>query len=316
MTRIALFPGQGAQTPGMGKALFDRYPEARAVFEAVDAALGEKLSQIIFEGPAEELTRTANAQPALMACSLAAVRSFEAATGKDLTEWVDHVAGHSLGEYSALAAAGSLEIADAARLLRLRGSAMQAAVPVGQGAMAAIMGLGADAIEAMLAAMDAGTGGVCVLANDNSDGQAVLSGTRAAVEEASLLAREKGAKRAIMLDVSAPFHCPLMQPAADALAPALKAAPLKAPAVPLIANVTASPQSDPDAIRELLIAQVTARVRWRESMAKMQELGVDGVIEFGAGKVLTGMARRVLKEASMINIQGPEDIEAFLAAQS
>lgn len=308
MSTIAVFPGQGAQAVGMGRALAATFPEARAVFEEVDAALGEPLSRLIFEGPAEELTLTRNAQPALMATALAAVRALEAVTGRRLADFAGHVAGHSLGEYSALAAAGALGIADAARLLRLRGEAMQEAVPVGEGAMAAILGLPAELVEEI--AGEAAQGQVCELANDNAEGQAVVSGHRTAVERAVASARARGARRAILLDVSAPFHCALMAPAARRLAAALGEVRLGDPAVPLIANVTAAPVRDAATIRELLVRQVTARVRWRESMTRMVELGVDRVIEFGAGKVLTGLCRRGVPGARLLNVTEPAEVEA------
>lgn len=314
MTRIAVFPGQGAQAPGMGRALADAFPAARAVFEEVDAALGEPLSALIFEGPAERLTLTANAQPALMATSLAAVRALEAATGRKLGEVVGCVAGHSLGEYSALAAAGALDVGEAARLLRLRGEAMQAAVPAGEGAMAAILGLEADEVEAVAAEAAAAAGGVCELANDNAPGQQVVSGTRAAVERAVALAKERGAKRSVMLEVSAPFHCALMAPAAERLAEAVAAVRFRRPAVPVIANVTAEPEQEPERIAGLLVRQVTERVRWRESMATMARLGVDAVIELGAGKVLTGLAKRGVPGARLWNVSEPAEVEALAAA--
>lgn len=313
MVMVAVFPGQGAQQPGMGRALADAFPQARAVFDEVDEALGERLSRLVFEGPAEELTLTANAQPALMATSLAAVRAVEAATGRGLPAIAGHVAGHSLGEWSALAAAGALGVADAARLLRLRGLAMQAAVPAGEGAMAALLGVDA-AVAAEIAAEAAGPDLVCELANDNGDGQCVLSGHRAAVERAVEVAKARGAKRALLLQVSAPFHCALMAPAAQRLREALAGVALARPAVPLIANVTAEPVEEPDLIRDLLARQVTARVRWREGMGAMRRLGVDAVAEFGAGKVLTGLARRGLPGASLHNVQGPADVEAFAAS--
>jgi [acyl-carrier-protein] S-malonyltransferase len=312
MPSVAVFPGQGAQSVGMGRALCDRFPAAREVFSAVDAALGEPLSRLIFEGPAEELTLTRNAQPALMATSLAALRALEAATGRPLAALAGYVAGHSLGEYSALAAAGALDLADAARLLRLRGEAMQAATAPGVGAMAAILGLDAAAVAAA-AEEAAAEGGVCALANDNGDGQSVLSGDRAAVERAIALAKAKGAKRAVLLQVSAPFHCALMAPAAERLSAALAQVRFERPAVPLIANVTAEPVSDPAALPDLLRRQVTARVRWRESMATMRRLGVDRMIELGAGKVLTGLARRDLPGVALVNIQEPADVEALAA---
>ncbi len=312
MVRVAVFPGQGAQQPGMGKALHDAFPEARAVFEEVDAALGERLSALIFEGPAETLTLTANAQPALMAASLAALRAVETASGRGLPQIASFVAGHSLGEYSALAAAGAIGVADAARLLRLRGEAMQAAVPDGEGAMAALLGVEAATAEAVAA--EAGQGLVCELANDNGDGQAVLSGHKAAVERALQIAKARGARRAVLLQVSAPFHCALMAPAAERLAQALAEVRIERPAVPVIANVTAEATQEPAAIRELLTRQVTARVRWRESMGAMRALGVDAVVEFGAGKVLTGLAKRALPGAALHNVQEPADVAAFVRA--
>lgn len=308
MPAIAVFPGQGAQSVGMGQALAAAFAEARAVFEEVDEALGEPLSRLIFAGPAEALTLTRNAQPALMATSLAAVRALEARLGRKLPDLVQYVAGHSLGEYSALAAAGALAIADAARLLRLRGEAMQAAVPVGEGAMAAILGLPAAIVEELAA--QAADGQVCELANDNADGQAVVSGHRAAVERAVALARQRGAKRAILLDVSAPFHCALMAPAARRLEDALRTVPLQDPVVPLIANVTAEPVRDAATIRGLLVRQVTARVRWRESMARMVKLGVDCVLEFGPGRVLTGLCRRGVPGAKLLSVGEPAEVEA------
>jgi [acyl-carrier-protein] S-malonyltransferase len=315
MTAVAVFPGQGAQTVGMGKALHDAYPAAREVFAAVDEALGAPLSRIVFEGPIEALTLTENAQPALMATSLAALRALEAVSGRKLTTFAGYVAGHSLGEYAALTAAGALELGDAARLLRLRGRAMQDAAPVGTGAMAAVLGLDAVAVEAV-AAEAAAEGGVCELANDNAEGQAVLSGDRAAVERAMAAARAKGAKRAILLQVSAPFHCALMAPAAVRLALALHDTEFRRPSVPLIANVTAEAVDHPAAIRDLLERQVTARVRWRESMGTMRRLGVDRMLELGAGKVLTGLARRDLPGAALVNVQDPKDVETLAATLS
>lgn len=312
MSTVAVFPGQGAQSVGMGRALAEAFPAAREVFAIVDDALGESLSRLIFEGPAEALTLTENAQPALMATSLAAVRALEAASGCPLAALVAYVAGHSLGEYSALVAAGALDLADAARLLRLRGRAMQAATPVGAGAMAAVLGLDVSVVEKVAA--EAAGDGVCALANDNGEGQAVLSGDVAAVARAVELAKAAGAKRALMLQVSAPFHCALMAPAAAELGEALARTVFRAPDVPLIANVTAAPVSDAAALPALLREQVTARVRWRESMATMRELGVTRVIELGQGRVLTGLARRDLPGASLVSIQGPEDVAAFVAS--
>ncbi len=312
MSTVAVFPGQGAQSVGMGRALAEAFPAAREVFAIVDEALGEPLSRLVFTGPAEVLTLTENAQPALMATSLAAVRALEAASGRPLTALVDFVAGHSLGEYSALVAAGALDLADAARLLRLRGRAMQAAVPVGAGAMAAVLGLDVPAVET-LAAQAAGDG-VCALANDNGEGQAVLSGDVAAVTRAVELAKAAGAKRSLLLQVSAPFHCELMAPAAAELGAALARTAFQAPRVPLIANVTAAPVREAAALPGLLREQVTARVRWRESMATMRELGVTRLIELGQGKVLTGLARRDLPGVSLVNVQGPEDVAALAAS--
>jgi [acyl-carrier-protein] S-malonyltransferase len=314
MKRVAVFPGQGAQAVGMGKALFDAVPQARAVFEAVDEALGEKLSALIFEGPLESLTLTRNTQPALMATSLAAVRAFEARAGRPLGACVDAAAGHSLGEYSALAAMGALEIGAAARLLRLRGEAMQDAVPAGAGAMAAVLGLDPGTAQAVAAEAEAATGKVCELANDNADGQAVLSGDQAAVDAACAIAKDKGAKRAMLLQVSAPFHCRLMQPAADRLAEALTATSFMPPLKPVVANVTVEPVADPAALPALLTRQVTARVRWRETMQLFAAAGAMAIAEFGAGKVLTGLAKRAVPTATLFNVQGPEDIEALVAA--
>lgn len=313
MTWVAVFPGQGAQAVGMGRGLHDAFPAARAVFEEVDEALGERLSAIAFEGPAATLTLTANAQPALFATSLAAVRAIEATSGLRLTQIVSYVAGHSLGEYSALAAAGAITITDAARLLRLRGRAMQEATAPGVGAMAAILGVEVSAVEALAAAAAAG-GQVCELANDNGDGQAVISGHRDAIERAVILAKERGAKRSVMLQVSAPFHCALMAPAAARLTEALTTVRVAAPEVPLVANVTAQPVTEPERLRELLAVQVTARVRWRETMQTLGALGVDGVIELGAGRVLTGLARRAMPGARAVSIQDAADVEAFAGA--
>lgn len=305
------FPGQGSQAVGMGKDLADAFPEARAVFEEVDEALGEKLSRIIWEGPEETLTLTANAQPALMAVSLAAIRVLEA-RGLSLRDKVAYVAGHSLGEYSALAAAGTFSLADTARLLRIRGNAMQAAVPVGEGAMAAIIGLEQADVEAACAEAAAG-GSVCQIANDNGGGQLVISGARAAVEKAAALCTDKGAKRALMLPVSAPFHSALMQPAADAMREALAGVVKRAPAVPVVANVTVSPLIDPDEIAARLVEQVTGRVRWRETVEWFGANGVTTLYEIGAGKVLSGLARRIDRNIATVNVSGPADIEAFVS---
>ncbi len=294
----------------MGQRLAQASATAREVFEEVDEALGQRLSRLMFEGPQEELTLTANAQPALMAVSVALVRTLEKDGGKRLSEIAGFVAGHSLGEYSALAAAGALGLSDTARLLRLRGEAMQAAVPVGEGAMAALLGLDIPDVEEIVrAAADAG---VCAIANDNTPGQVVVSGAAAAVLRATELAKDKGARRAIMLDVSAPFHCPLLQRAADAMRDALASVSLDEPAVPLIANVTAAPVTDPEDIRRLLVEQVTATVRWRECVLAMKGLNVDTLVEMGGGKVLTGMVRRIDREMTGVAIEGPDDIEALL----
>ncbi|WP_319544823.1 ACP S-malonyltransferase [Ruegeria conchae] len=305
MTRAFVFPGQGAQTIGMGKALADAYPAARAIFDEVDEALGEKLSDLIWEGDIAELTLTQNAQPALMATSIAAMRALEA-EGASIS-MASYVAGHSLGEYSALAAAGALSVADTARLLRTRGQAMQSAVPVGEGAMAAVLGLDLEAVR--LVAEEAAQGEVCQAANDNDPTQVVVSGAKAAVERAAEIAKEKGAKRAIMLPVSAPFHCALMQPAADVMADALAAVEIKAPAVPLVANVRADAVTDPDVIRQLLVEQVTGSVRWRESVQYMVAQGVTEVWEIGAGKALSGMIRKIDRALSCTAVGSPEDVQ-------
>jgi [acyl-carrier-protein] S-malonyltransferase len=312
MKRAFIFPGQGSQAVGMGKALADAFPQAKAVFDEVDEALSQKLSTIMWEGPAEELTLTANTQPALMAVSLAAIRVLEAEAGLDLKKHATFVAGHSLGEYSALAAAGSLSISDTARLLRIRGNAMQNAVPVGQGAMAALLGLEYDA--ALEVAREAAQGEVCDAANDNGGAQVVVSGHKTAVERAVAIAQTRGAKRAVMLAVSAPFHCALMQPAADAMREALGSVTVNAPAVPVVANVEASPITDPAAIRDALVRQVTGTVRWRESVAHMAAQGVEAFYEIGSGKVLTGLVKRIASGASATAIGTPEDVAAFKAS--
>ncbi len=308
MSTAFVFPGQGAQTIGMGQALAEAYPAARAVFDEVDEALGEKLSALIWEGEIATLTLTENAQPALMATSMAALRALEA-EGLGLGG-ASHVAGHSLGEYSALAAAGAFSVADAARLLRTRGLAMQQAVPVGQGAMAAVLGLDVDTVTGVAEA--AAEGLVCQVANENDPAQNVVSGDKAAVERACVLAKEAGAKRALMLPVSAPFHCALMAPAAEKMAEALEDVEMRAPAVPLVANVTATAVSDPSQIKALLIQQVTGQVRWKTSVAWMAANGVTGFWEIGAGKALTGMIRRIAKAAETRNVGAPADITAIL----
>lgn len=305
------FPGQGSQSVGMGKELADAFPEARAVFEEVDEALAQNLSRIMWEGPEETLTLTANAQPALMAVSLAALRALEA-RGFSLAGKVAYVAGHSLGEYSALAAAGTFSIADTARLLRIRGNAMQAAVPVGEGAMAAILGLAQDEVEAACA--EAGRGSVCQIANDNGGGQLVISGAKPAVEHAARLCTEKGAKRALMLPVSAPFHCALMAPAAEAMRAALAEVAKNRPVVPVVANVTVQPLTDTEEIAARLVEQVTGRVRWRETVEWFSANGVKALYELGSGKVLSGLARRIDKEIATAAIGQPADVEAVLAS--
>ncbi len=308
MKRAFVFPGQGAQVIGMGRELAGRWPEARAVFDEVDEALGEKLSALIWEGELAELTLTANAQPALMATSIAAVRALEA-EGFGIGR-AAFVAGHSLGEYAALCAAGALSLADTARLLRLRGQAMQAAVPVGVGAMAAVLGLGLAEVEAVAA--EAAQGEVCQAANDNDPAQVVVSGHAAAVGRAVEIAKAKGAKRAMLLPVSAPFHCALMQPAAEAMAEALSRVEIKAPVVPLVANVRAEAVDDPEEIKRLLVEQVTGRVRWRESVLWMAGQGVTEMIEVGAGKALSGMIRRIDKEIAVRAVNGPADVAALV----
>jgi [acyl-carrier-protein] S-malonyltransferase len=309
-----VFPGQGSQTAGMGKALAEGFAPARQVFAEVDEALGEKLSQTIFEGPQDTLTLTQNAQPALMAVSLAVMRVLEAEAGLNLAKDAKFVAGHSLGEYSALAAAGTFTIGDAARLLRTRGQAMQKAVPAGLGAMAALLGLDYD--TAVAVAAEAAQGEVCQAANDNGGGQVVVSGNKAAVERAVEIAKTKGAKRAMLLPVSAPFHCALMQPAAEVMAEALSKVQVKAPAVPVVANVKASALSDPQEIVKALVAQVTGTVRWRECVAYMAEQGVTQFYEVGAGKVLTGLVKRIADGATGSAIGTPDDIAAFKAAKA
>ncbi|MCM2449928.1 ACP S-malonyltransferase [Agrobacterium vitis] len=305
------FPGQGSQVVGMGKDLAEAFPEARTVFDEVDDALGQKLSDVMWNGSAEDLTLTANAQPALMAVSIAVLRVMEA-RGFSLARKVSYVAGHSLGEYSALCAAGTFSLADTARLLRIRGNAMQAAVPVGAGAMAAIIGLEHGDVEKVC--KEASAEGPVQIANDNGGGQLVISGAKGAVENAAALATEKGAKRAIMLPVSAPFHATLMGPAADAMAQALASVEMKAPVVPLIANVVAVPVSDPNEIRRLLVEQVTGQVRWRETVEWFSHNAVSVLYEIGAGKVLSGLVRRIDKNITGTAVGSPADIEAALTA--
>lgn len=311
MTTAFLFPGQGSQAVNMGKSLAEAFPVARSVFDEVDAALSQKLSQLMWEGPAEELTLTANAQPALMAVSLAVVRVLESEAGLDLKRDAAFVAGHSLGEYSALAATGTFSITDAARLLRTRGDAMQKAIPAGLGAMAALLGAELDLAREIAAA--AAEGEVCEAANDNGGGQVVLSGTKAAIERAIALSGERGVKRAMLLPVSAPFHCALMQPAADAMQEALSKVAMQAPVVPVMANVGAAPLTDPDAIRASLVAQVTGTVRWRECVLAMNGAGVTDFVELGSGKVLAGLVKRITSGTTQTSIATADDIAAWKA---
>ena len=317
MTAAFIFPGQGSQAVGMGKALAEAFPAARAVFDEVDAALSQNLTAVIWEGPAETLQLTENAQPALMAVSIATLRVLESEAGFSVGRDAAFVAGHSLGEYSALAAAGSLTVSDTARLLRTRGLAMQKAVPVGAGAMAALLGL--DYQAAVAVANEAAQGQICQAANDNGGGQVVVSGAKAAVDRAVEIARTKGARRAMLLPVSAPFHCKLMQPAADAMAKALSEVTIRMPAAPLVSNVLASAITEPDEIRRRLVEQVTGTVRWRESVAYMASRGVTRFFEIGAGKVLSGLVKRIADGAIGISVGGPGDIaaakDALAAAQ-
>ena len=316
MSIAFVFPGQGSQAVAMGRGLAETFPAAREVFEEVDDALEQRLSRLMFEGPESDLTLTENAQPALMAVSLAALRTLEREGGWSLAEKAAFVAGHSLGEYSALAAAGSLALADAARLLKRRGRAMQRAVPVGAGAMAALLGLDLDPARAIaaaaLASAEAAAGEVCAAANDNAPGQVVISGSREAVERAVRIAAERGARRSVMLQVSAPFHCALMAAAAEEMSAALAEISLDAPRVPLVANVTAAAVSDPETIRRLLVEQVTAMVRWRESVVHMKERGVTKLVELGAGRILAGLIRRIDRELEAMSCGQPDEIDAVL----
>ena len=310
MTIAFVFPGQGSQSVGMGEALLGSFPTARETLEEVDDALSLNLSRIVREGPAEDLTLTENTQPALMAISMAVLRVLTRDAGFDFAGRVSHVAGHSLGEYSALAAAGTFSLPDAARLLRTRGRAMQEAVPVGEGAMAAL--LGATLEQAREVAGEAAEDHVCDIANDNAPGQVVLSGNGEAVERAVALAKERGVRRAVMLPVSAPFHCRLLRPAAEAMEEALSTVDMGPPEPPLVANVSAEPVSDPDEIRELLVAQVTGLVRWRECVLAMRDAGVGTMVEIGAGKVLTGLARRIDPDLVALSVESPDDVDALL----
>ena len=309
MTRAFLFPGQGSQAVGMGKVLADNFASAREVFAEVDDALSQKLSRLMWEGPESDLVLTENAQPAIMAASIAVVRVLEKEMGLDVAKHARLVAGHSLGEYSALCAAGAFTLADTARLLKIRGQAMQSAVPVGEGGMTALIGAEFEQAEEVAREAAAG-GGVCVVANDNAPGQVVISGTLDALARAGEIAKAKGIKRAMPLAVSAPFHSPLMQPAADRMAEELAKVTIRPLAVPVLANVTAAEANDPNTVRELLVQQVTGRVRWRESMAALRALGVDTTIEFGS-KVLTGMVKRIDKDLQTITLETPADLEAF-----
>ncbi len=310
MNRAFVFPGQASQAVGMGAELAAAFPAARELFEEVDDALGQRLSKLMFEGPEDELTLTENAQPAIVAVSLAVVRVLEREGGIRLPEKGRFVAGHSMGEYSALGAAGAFSVAEAVRLVKRRGQAMQLAVPVGEGAMAALIGLDLDTAREVAEA--AAEGEVCAPANDNAPGQVVLSGHRAAVERAVEIATERGARRAIMLPVSAPFHCSLMAPAADVMAEALAEVAMPPPSLALVANVTAAPVEDPESIRSFLVQQVTAMVRWRESVLRMKEEGVETLIELGTGKILSGLIRRIDRDLQVANAGTPEEIEALV----
>lgn len=312
MTVAFIFPGQGSQDVGMGKDLAQTFAAAREVFEEVDAALGQKLSAIMWDGPKETLTLTENAQPALMAVSMAVVRVLEREKGVSLKDRVKLVAGHSLGEYSALAAAGTFTLADAARLLKTRGQAMQQAVPVGQGAMVALLGVGLDVARAVAA--EAAQGDICQIANDNEPTQVVLSGSKVAIDRVAEIGKKHGVRRALPLPVSAPFHCALMQPAADAMAAALDRVEVRMPAVPVVANVLAQPISDPTDIKRRLVEQVTGTVRWRECVTAMSEAGVTQFLEIGSGKVLAGLVKRILKDANALSVGTPADIEPAIAA--
>jgi len=305
-----IFPGQGSQSVGMGRSIAQAFSVAREAFEEVDDSLHQKLSSLMWEGPESELTLTENAQPAIMAVSLGVLRVLEREAGLDISRHARLLAGHSLGEYSALAAAGCLRLGDAAKLLKLRGRAMQEAVPAGEGAMSALIGIEVEDAEA--AAVEAAAqGGICVVANDNAPGQVVISGTKETVERAGVFAKEKGARRVMSLAVSAPFHCPLMAPAAEKMREALAQVALRPPAAPILANVTATEVAEPEAIRSLLVEQVTARVRWRESVLSFRSLGADATVECGGGKVLTGMVKRIDRDLETISIDTPADIEAF-----
>jgi [acyl-carrier-protein] S-malonyltransferase len=310
MTRAFLFPGQGSQAVGMGKALAEAFAAAREVFEEVDEALQQKLSRLMWEGPESDLMLTENAQPAIMAASYAVIRVLQKDGGFDFARHARLAAGHSLGEYTALAAVGAFTLADAARLLKIRGRAMQEAVPVGEGAMSALLGIDIEGAEAAAKEAEA-QGGICVVANDNAPGQVVISGNAATVARAGEIAKMKGAKRAMALAVSAPFHCPLMRPAADKMREALEQVTIRPPLVPILANVTASETSEPETIRRLLVEQVTGRVRWRESVLALRGLDIETTVEAGGNKVLTGMVKRIDKELQTVTLDTPAEIEAF-----
>jgi [acyl-carrier-protein] S-malonyltransferase len=311
MTRAFIFPGQGSQAVGMGKALAEAFAPARDVFQEVDDALSQKLSRIMWEGPESDLVLTENAQPAIMAASMAVVRVLEKEGGLDFAKHARLVAGHSLGEYTALCAVGAFTLADAARLLKARGQAMQAAVPVGEGGMSALLGAEIEQAEELAKECAAATNGICVVANDNAPGQVVISGTKAAIDKAPEIAKAKGIKRAMALNVSAPFHSPMMQPAADRMRDVLAGVNIRPLAAPLVANVTAAKVSEPDTIRRLLVEQVTGRVRWRESVLAFRSLGIDTTVEAGGSKVLTGMVKRIDKELANVTLDSAADIEAF-----
>ena len=312
MTRAFVFPGQGSQAVGMGRALADAFAPAREVFQEVDDALGQNLSRLMWEGPDSDLVLTENAQPAIMAASLAIIRTMQREGGFELARHARLVAGHSLGEYSALCAADAFSLADTARLLKARGQAMQSAVPVGEGGMCALLGAEIEQAEALARECAAAAGGVCVVANDNAPGQVVISGSKAAIAKAPEVAKAKGIKRAMALNVSAPFHCPLMQPAADKMRDALAAVTIRPLAVPVVANVTAAETAEPETIRRLLVEQVTGRVRWRESVLAFRTLGIETTVEAGGAKVLTGMIKRIDKDLQTVTLDTPADVEAFM----
>jgi [acyl-carrier-protein] S-malonyltransferase len=311
MTRAFIFPGQGSQAIGMGKSLADAFAPARDVFQEVDDALSQKLSRLMWEGPESDLVLTENAQPAIMAASIAVIRVLEKEGAFDLAKHARLVAGHSLGEYTALCAAGAFTLADAARLLKARGQAMQAAVPVGEGGMSALLGAEIEQAEELAKECAAAVGGVCVVANDNAPGQVVISGSKAAIDKAPEIAKAKGIKRAMALNVSAPFHSPMMQPAADRMRDVLTTITIRPPSAPIVANVTAAEVREPDMIRRLLVEQVTGRVRWRESVLAFRGLGVTATVEAGGNKVLTGMVKRIDKDLANVTLDTPADIEAF-----